>query len=262
MDLAELKNIDAKELIQKLKNSDLLKDKKTLATFGIGFFAIILSLIIYHSFISPIIQKQENDITLMQQNQMQMDDLNMQITNLKEEIKIVEPEYKKNSALFHSKKEVEDLYQSISNFALANGLSIVNISKEEPKPVKGDLPNSGMMDPNMDPSMMDPNMDPNMDPSMMDPNMDPNMMDPNMDPNMMDPMAMDGEGGSVLYYKIPVKYEIRGTFLGYLKFRRALSKSNKVVNFDNEEILLLKEPQGQVLSKGTISIVGLPDEYK
>lgn len=83
------------------------------------------------------------------------------------------------------------------------------------------------------------------------------MMDPNMDP-----MAMDGEGGSVLYYKIPVKYEIRGTFLGYLKFRRALSKSNKVVNFDNEEILLLKEPQGQVLSKGTISIVGLPDEYK
>ena len=257
MDLAELKNIDAKELIQKLKNSDLLKDKKTLMTFGIGFFAIILSLVIYHSLISPIIQKQENDITLMQQNQMQMDDLNMQITNLKEEIKIVEPEYKKNSALFHSKKEVEDLYQSISNFALANGLSIVNISKEEPKPVKGDLPNSGMMDPNMDPNMMDPNMDPNMMDPNMDPSMDPNMMDPNMDP-----MAMDGEGGSVLYYKIPVKYEIRGTFLGYLKFRRALSKSNKVVNFDNEEILLLKEPQGQVLSKGTISIVGLPDEYK
>ena len=257
MDLAELKNIDAKELIKKLKNSDLLKDKKTLMTFGIGFFAIILSLVIYHSLISPIIQKQENDITLMQQNQMQMDDLNMQITNLKEEIKIVEPEYKKNSALFHSKKEVEDLYQSISNFALANGLSIVNISKEEPKPVKGDLPNSGMMDPNMDPNMMDPNMDPNMMDPNMDPSMDPNMMDPNMDP-----MAMDGEGGSVLYYKIPVKYEIRGTFLGYLKFRRALSKSNKVVNFDNEEILLLKEPQGQVLSKGTISIVGLPDEYK
>ena len=36
----------------------------------------------------------------------------------------------------------------------------------------------------------------------------------------------------------------------------------KVINFDSEEINLLKAPRGQVLSKGTISIVGLPDEYK
>ena len=35
-----------------------------------------------------------------------------------------------------------------------------------------------------------------------------------------------------------------------------------VTNFDKEKINLLKEPQGQVLSKGTISIVGLPDDYK
>ena len=70
------------------------------------------------------------------------------------------------------------------------------------------------------------------------------------------------EGGNTLYYKIPVDYEIMGSFIGYLKFRRELSKSQKVINFDKEEINLLKEPQGQVLSKGTISIVGLPDDYK
>ena len=92
----------------------------------------------------------------------------------------------------------------------------------------------------------------------------PIMMDENMDPAMDPNMGLIEEGeesGSILYYTIPVNYEIRGTFLGYLKFRRALSKSTKVVNFDKEEINLLKEPQGQVLSKGTISIVGLPDEF-
>ena len=72
----------------------------------------------------------------------------------------------------------------------------------------------------------------------------------------------EGEDGNILYYQIPVDYEITGTFIGYLKFRRALSKSLKVINFDKEEINLLKQPQGQVLAKGTISIVGLANEYK
>ena len=65
-----------------------------------------------------------------------------------------------------------------------------------------------------------------------------------------------------MYYKIPVVYEIRGSFLGYLKFRRALAGSQKVVNFDQEEIDVVKDTQGKIIAKGTISIVGLPDEYK
>ena len=65
-----------------------------------------------------------------------------------------------------------------------------------------------------------------------------------------------------MYYTIPVEYEIQGNFLNYLKFRRALSKSQKVINFDKEEITTIAEIQGQILSKGTISIVGLPNEYK
>ena len=39
-------------------------------------------------------------------------------------------------------------------------------------------------------------------------------------------------------------------------------KCTKVINFDKEEIDVLKDVQGKVISKGTISIVGLPDEYK
>ena len=70
------------------------------------------------------------------------------------------------------------------------------------------------------------------------------------------------DGQNVMYYTIPVEYEIQGNFLSYLKFRRALSKSQKVINFDKEEITTIAEIQGQILSKGTVSIVGLPNEYK
>ena len=54
-------------------------------------------------------------------------------------------------------------------------------------------------------------------------------------------------------------FEIQGNYLGYLKFRRALSKSNKVINFDSEKVTV--NEKGGISSKGTLSIVGLPGEY-
>jgi len=154
-------------------------------------------------------------------------EFNNNIGTLKDAVTKLEPEYEKNSKLFHSKKEVEDLYQNISKYALMNGLSIINLKKSEAKPVNGSAQASS------------------------ENNSEQNSTTEN-----------NNQGQQVLYYKIPVEYEIQGNFLSYLKFRRALSKSLKVINFDKEEINLLKQPQGQVLAKGTISIVGLPDEYK
>jgi Tfp pilus assembly protein PilO len=247
MDLAELKNIDVNQLFDKLKNSEILKDKKTLTKFGIFFGAFLISILVYYIFVSPVLTRQENSINQMKQNEMQIDNLSFEIENVKQQIEANTPEFESNSKLFHSQKEVEDLYQSISNFALRNGLTIINIKKADPKPVKGNLPNTNM---GMNGVIDDGS----------------GMIDDGS--GMIDDgsgMIDDGsgqEGGNTLYYKIPVDYEIMGSFIGYLKFRRELSKSQKVINFDKEEINLLKEPQGQVLSKGTISIVGLPDDYK
>jgi Tfp pilus assembly protein PilO len=247
MDLAELKNIDVNQLFDKLKNSEILKDKKTLAKFGIFFGAFLISILVYYIFVSPVLTRQENSINQMKQNEMQIDNLRFEIENVKQQIEANTPEFESNSKLFHSQKEVEELYQSISNFALRNGLTIINIKKSDPKPVKGNLPNvntgmNGVID---DGSGMI--------------NDGSGMID---DGSGMIDDGSGQEGGNTLYYKIPVDYEIMGSFIGYLKFRRELSKSQKVINFDKEEINLLKEPQGQVLSKGTISIVGLPDDYK
>ena len=225
MDLANLKNIDVNDLFNKLKSGGF-GDKKLLIKFGIGFGAVLIFLIIYYVFVSPVVTAQEEKLNIMQENREKIIEFNNNIGTLKDAVTKLEPEYEKNSKLFHSKKEVEDLYQNISKFALLNGLSIVNLKKSEPKAVNGSKQTS---------------------------------TENNSEQNSS---GENNEGQQVLYYEIPVEYEIRGNFLSYLKFRRALSKSSKVINYDKEEITTLKEIQGQILSKGTISIVGLPNEYQ
>ena len=209
MDLAALKKLDIKDLLEKIKaggGTNVFKDKKTLIKFGVMGVAILIFLIIYYAFVSPVISAQKERINIMNENQTNIDDYLANIETLQAKVKELEPRYKKSSKLFHSKKEVEDLYQNISNFAMMNGLTIINIKKDEPK-------------------------------------------------------AVGEEETQVLYYKIPVNYKIEGNYLGYLKFRRALSKSSKVINFDKETINV-DVKSGKILSEGTISIVGMPDEYK
>jgi Tfp pilus assembly protein PilO len=225
MDLANLKNIDVNDLFNKLKSGGF-GDKKLLIKFGIGFGAVLIFLIIYYVFVSPVVTAQEEKLKIMKENSEKIIEFNNNIGTLKDAVTKLEPEYEKNSKLFHSKKEVEDLYQNISKFALLNGLSIVNLKKSEPIAVNGSNQTS---------------------------------TENNSEQNSS---GENNEGQQVLYYEIPVEYEIRGNFLSYLKFRRALSKSSKVINYDKEEITTLKEIQGQILSKGTISIVGLPNEYQ
>lgn len=226
MDLSNLKNIDVNDLFNKLKSGGLA-DKKLLIKFGIGFGAVLIFLIIYYIFVSPKIAAQEERIRIMSENSEKIIEFNTNIGKLEKAVKKLKPEYEKNSKLFHSKKEVEDLYQNISKFALLNGLSIISLKKSDPKPVSGQASQAST--------------------------------EGNTEQNSS---SQNNEGQQVLYFEIPVEYEIRGNFLSYLKFRRALSKSSKVINYDKEEITTLTEVQGQILSKSTISIVGLPNEYK
>ena len=228
MDLSNLKNLDLKDLFTKLKSGGIA-DKKLLTQFGVGFAAILIFLIGYYAFVSPIIKKQKEQINLMNENQNKIEEFKNNIGTLKASVKKLEPEYNKNSKLFHSKKEVDDLYQNISKYALMNGLSITNLKKGEAKGVAGVAASQSTEQ----------------------------TTENDTDQNLVE----NSEGQQIIYYKIPVEYEIQGNFLSYLKFRRALSKSQKVINFDKEEINVQKEIQGQILSKGTISIVGLPDEY-
>ena len=222
----DLKDFDVKELVQKLKDSEYLKDKKFLTKFGIYFGSILLFLIIYYAFVNPKVKFQKERINIMLENEKQITVLGENIIKLKNRIKEIQPEYDKKSKLFHSQKEVEGLYQNISNFASSNNLNIINLNKEDAVPISGAGAGASNQGQNNDNNQNTGN----------------------------------NQNQNVAYFKIPVSFEITGNYLGYLKFRRALAQLNKVINFDMEKISVVKG--AGINSVGTISIVGLPDEYK
>ena len=130
-------NIDLKNLnIEDLKEQILkFADKKTLIKIGIGFGGLIIFLIIYYAVINPIVDKKKAQIEDMnikkQETQKNLSD----IKSMKAKIKKLRPRYEKYSSLFHSKAEVEGLYQSLSEFATLNDLVITKIEKKKIKPV-------------------------------------------------------------------------------------------------------------------------------
>ena len=66
----------------------------------------------------------------------------------------------------------------------------------------------------------------------------------------------------VSYFKIPVNFEIKGNFLSYIKFKRAVAKSKKMLNFDKELINVEQnDKNGAVIVTGELTIVGLPNEF-
>ena len=67
---------------------------------------------------------------------------------------------------------------------------------------------------------------------------------------------------TMAYYKIPVNFEIEGNFLGYIKFKRALSLSQKMLNFDKESIQVIKgDTTGAIKVKGVLTVVGLSGDF-
>ncbi len=212
----DLKNISLSDLKAKLSGGAI--DKKTLIKFGIGFGAIILFLIIYYAILKPMVndRKAIYDDKLNKENEIIQ--FNEEISQFKARIEKIKPVFEKTSTLFHSKAEVEDLYQSLSKYASKNGLVISKLEKKKPVPVLKE----GLADQAVELIQRD----------------------------------------MVSYYKIPVDYEIKGNFLGFIKFKRDVARSKKSLNFDKETISVVQnDSTGAVVARGELTIVGLPDEF-
>jgi len=209
----DLNNIKLSDIKEKFKNID----KKTLIKFGIGFGGIIIFLVIYYAILSPIVKEKKFllDDKILKENEIVQ--FKNEIIKNKKKLKKLEPEYKVQSTLFHSKAEVEGLYQSLSRYAGVNGLIISKIEKKKPVPVLKE----GVADQPED------------------------LLNKN----------------DVSYFKIPVEYEIKGNFLGYIKFKRDIAKSNKMLNFDKESISVVQNETGAITATGELTIVGIPDEF-
>ncbi len=226
MDLNELKNLNMDDLKAKIL---AFADKKTLIKIGISLGSVIIFLIIYYAVLNPIVKEKKAQITDMNTKQEEIVKFNNEIISVKRKIKKIKPKYENYSTLFHSKAEVEGLYQNLSEFATINGLVISVIEKGKPTEVsKSEILNKGKK----------------------------KKKKPKKAKNKKEAIK------NIAYYTIPVKFEINGNFLGYIKFKRALSLSNKMLNFESEKIQVIKsDSTGAIKVSGTLTIVGLADEF-
>ena len=228
MDLKiDLKNIKFEDIKEKIKSTD----KKTFIKIGIAVGSVILFLVIYYAILNPIVERKKAKLGKMIQTQNDTAKLISEIKSKKKKIKKLTPQYEKYSTLFHSRAEVEGLYQTLSEFADDNNLIISKIEKKEIKEVsKSDALEQS----------------------------DKKKKKKKKKKKSSKVKSVE----SVAYYKIPVDFEITGNFLGYIKFKRQLSLSKKMLNFDKEIIKVVKgDTTGTIKVTGTLTIVGLADEF-
>ena len=223
MDLKNLKLEDIKASLLKLA------DKKTLIKIGISAGSIIVFLIIYYAILNPIVDKKKAQLTTMLEKQEETAKFISEIKSKKKKIKKLTPQYEKYSTLFHSKAEVEGLYQTLSEFADQNNLIISKIEKKEIKEVSKS---------------------------------DALAKVSKKKKKKKKKSTKTKSVSNIAYYIIPVDFEITGNFLGYIKFKRQLSLSQKMLNFDKESIRVVKgDTTGTIKVNGTLSIVGLANEF-
>ena len=224
----DLKNIDLESIKAKIKSID----KKILIKFGIGFLSIIIFLIIYYAVLSPIVEKKKAQLDNMQIKQAEIIKMNQDIKSSKAKIKKLTPRYEQYSTLFHSKAEVEGLYDTLSQFAGINNLVISKIEKGKPKAItKASAIASTEKKKKKKKRKSRKKVD-------------------------------TGVKKNIAYYRIPVNFQIKGNFLGYIKFKRQVAMSQKMLNFDKETIKVIKgDTTSTVVVNGVLTIVGLPDEF-
>ena len=223
MDLNELKNLNMDDIKAKVL---AFADRKTLIKIGISRGSIIVFLIIYYAILNPIVNDKKAKIEDMKTKQDEITKFKDGIVQTKRKIKKIKPKYENYSTLFHSKAEVEGLYQNLSEFASINGLVISVIEKGTPIEVSKSKALKKKAK--------------------------------KKKKNETKKEAIK----RIAYYKIPVKFEINGNFIGYIKFKRALSLSNKMLNFDKETIKVIQgDSTGAIKVSGTLTIVGLADEF-
>ena len=227
----DLKNIDFKNInFEDIKAKVLAIDKKTLIKIGIAAGSVIFFLIIYYAILNPIVNKKKIQLDDLNTKKEEIIKFNKEIKNIKSKIKKIRPQYENYSTLFHSKAEVEGLYQTLSEYASQNGLIISKISKGKPAAItKSSLTSKNKK---------------------------------KKKKKKKKKQTKEQAVKSIAYFKIPVSFEIRGNFLGYIKFKRQVSLSKKMLNFDNESIKVVKgDTTNAIVITGVLTIVGLPNEF-
>ena len=228
----DLKNIDLKNIsLEDIKLKLKRVEKKTWIKVGISVGAVIIFLIIFYGVLNPIVNNKKAQLDNMNKKKEETQKILQDIKIKKKKIKKMKPEYDQYSTLFHSRAEVEGLYQTLSEYAAMNNLVIAKIEKKEIKEVTKAAALAQATG--------------------------------KKQKKKKKKKKAKKAANAIAYYTIPVQFQIDGSFLGYIKFKRQLSLSQKMLNFDKESIKVVKgkDSTGAISVTGTLTIVGLADDF-
>ena len=228
----DLKNIDLKNIsLEDIKSKLKRVEKKTWIKVGISAGAVIIFLIIFYGVLNPIVNNKKAQLDNMNKKKEETQKILQDIKIKKKKIKKMKPEYEQYSTLFHSRAEVEGLYQTLSEYAAMNNLVIAKIEKKEIKEVTKAAALAQATG--------------------------------KKQKKKKKKKKAKKAANAIAYYTIPVQFQIDGSFLGYIKFKRQVSLSQKMLNFDKESIKVVKgmDSTGAISVTGTLTIVGLADDF-
>ena len=229
----DLKNIDLKNIsLEDIKSKLKRVEKKTWIKVGISAGAVIIFLIIFYGVLNPIVNNKKAQLDNMNKKKEETQKILQDIKIKKKKIKKMKPEYEAYSTLFHSRAEVEGLYQTLSEYAAMNNLVISKIEKKEIKEVTQAAALA-------------------------------KATGKKERKKKKKKKNTKKAAKNIAYYTIPVQFQIDGSFLGYIKFKRQVSLSQKMLNFDKESIKVVKgkDSTGAISVTGTLTIVGLADDF-
>lgn len=176
---------------------------------------------------------QHRQVQEMRSKVEQLPDLSREIADLslalnKSQAKLMDARqrYEELTRLFHTERELEDLYRHISTIALTNGLTITGINRQKEMPVyeASNAKAKGVQE---------------------------------------GAKAGAGQGAQVAYYRVPMKVDFSGPYLNYIRFRAGLAAIKKLVNIDFETIRVVTSEGGKtgVNINAVISTYRMPEQY-
>ena len=198
--------------------------------------AVIVIIILIASYVYFVYIPTQKDIKIKNQKISQIETIKYEIGTLsnkiktaQEELELAEIEYERRTKLFHSDKELEDLYGQISLLAMQNKLMVTKIEKGVEMPVFA-VGSCNISNNNQDASSA----------------------------NSQQPPQLKKVG----YYEFTVDLEISGNYNFYTGFRNGLAQLKKIININSESIVVLEsdESKGGVKVTSSISTYRLPKD--
>ena len=204
--------------------------------------SIVTVLILIASYIYFIYLPTQEELRINNEKLSQIEILRSEITVLSDRIvkaqadlDEAEKEYERRTTLFHTDKELEDLYGHISMLAMKNQLMVTKIEKGVEKPIFEVITSETQS------SICDGSLS--------------NTVNSD-DFNMQEASQLK----KVAYYEFLVDLEISGNYNNYTNFRHGLAELKKIINIMRESVVVLESEtrRGDVKVSSSIATYRLP----